>query len=188
MKKKILFLGYSLKETKIIDFLKKKNLSITTIGNKKINLKSINKFDLCLSFGYKRIIERKIINSLKKPIINLHISYLPYNRGLHPNYWSFINNTPKGVTIHEIDEGIDTGKIILQKRIKFRLTNKTTFKDTYYKLRNEIENLFIKNYKKIILSNYKTVKQKKIKQLKRKKFPKNFDFKISIIKYLKNNI
>ena len=188
MKKKILFLGYSSKETKIIDFLKKKNLSITTIGNKKINLKSINKFDLCLSFGYKRIIERKIINSLKKPIINLHISYLPYNRGLHPNYWSFINNTPKGVTIHEIDEGIDTGKIILQKRIKFRLTNKTTFRDTYYKHRNEIENLFIKNYKKIILSNYKPVKQKKIKQLKRKKLPKNFDWKIAIIKYLKNNI
>ena len=113
---------------------------------------------------------------------------MPYNRGLHPNYWSFINNTPKGVTIHEIDEGIDTGKIILQKKVNFRLTSKTTFRGTYYKLRNEIENLFIKNYKKIILSNYKPVKQKKIKQLKRKKFPKNFDFKISIIKYLKNNI
>ena len=187
MKKKILFLGYSSKETKIIDFLKKNNLNVTSIGNKKINQKSVNKFDLILSFGYRRIIERKIINSLKKPIINLHISYLPYNRGMHPNYWSFINNTPKGVTIHEIDEGIDTGKIILQKRVNFRLTSKTTFRDTYYKLRNEIENLFIRNYKKIIFSNYKSAKQKKNKNKKNKKLPKNFDWKFPIMKYLKKN-
>ena len=49
------------------------------------------------------------------------MSYLPYNRGAHPNFWSFVNNTVKGVTIHEIDQGIDTGKIILQKSIKFDL-------------------------------------------------------------------
>ena len=59
MKKKILFLGYSSKETKIIDFLKKKNLSITTIGNKKINLKSINKFDYVYLLATKELSKEK---------------------------------------------------------------------------------------------------------------------------------
>ena len=44
---------------------------------------------------------------MKRPIVNLHISYLPFNRGSHPNYWSFVENTPKGVSIHEIDEQIE---------------------------------------------------------------------------------
>lgn len=49
------------------------------------------------------------------------MSYLPYNKGTHPNYWSFIENTPKGVMIHEIDKGIDTGNIIVQKKIKLNI-------------------------------------------------------------------
>tara|TARA_B100000700_G_C14638429_1_gene666205 strand:+ start:53 stop:619 length:567 start_codon:yes stop_codon:yes gene_type:complete len=187
MKKKILFLGYSSKETKIIDFLKKKNLSVTTIGNKKVNLKLLKKFHLCLSFGYRKIIGKEIISNLKRPIINLHISYLPYNKGSHPNYWSFVKKTPKGVTIHEMDKGIDTGKIVVQKKVKFRITKKTTFRDTYYKLRNEIEKLFIKNYKKIILLKYKSKKQKKIKFSKNKKISNNFNWNIPITKHLKNN-
>jgi len=42
---------------------------------------------------------------------------LPYNKGSHPNFWSFIENSPKGVSIHEIDEGIDTGKLIASKKL-----------------------------------------------------------------------
>ena len=45
------------------------------------------------------------------------MSFLPYNRGSHPNFWSFIDDTPKGITIHEIDEGADTGNIVFQKKI-----------------------------------------------------------------------
>ncbi|MCL0081308.1 hypothetical protein M1N64_03665 [Peptococcaceae bacterium] len=41
--------------------------------------------------------------------INLHISFLPWNRGADPNFWSFIENAPVGVSIHYLDEGIDTG-------------------------------------------------------------------------------
>ena len=72
------------------------------------------------------------------------MSYLPYNRGAHPNFWSFVNNTVKGVTIHEIDQGIDTGKIILQKSIKFDLKKnpKMTFKQTYNILFKRIRKSF----------------------------------------------
>ena len=40
------------------------------------------------------------------------MSFLPYNRGSHPNFWSFVENTPKGVSIHEVSNGIDDGDII----------------------------------------------------------------------------
>ena len=82
-----------------------------------MNIKFLSNSDLILSFGYNKIISKKILSKLPKPPINLHISYLPYNKGSHPNYWSFVENTPSGVSIHEVDEGIDTGKIIYRKKL-----------------------------------------------------------------------
>ena len=98
---------------------------------------------------------------MNSPIINLHISFLPYNRGANPNFWSFIDQTKKGVTIHEINSKIDAGNIIFQKEIKFNIKkNKNlTFRDTHNTLILEIEKLFIKNYKAIIYGSYKTKKK-----------------------------
>lgn len=136
----ILFLGY--KDCKLKDFLSKRyNISQT---QDKISLDDCNNVDYIISFGYKHIIKEDIISFFNKRIINLHISYLPYNRGFHPNFWSFKDNTPKGVTIHLIDKGIDTGDILLQKEIKFN-KNEDTLSLTYNKLIEEIQNLFIDN-------------------------------------------
>ena len=60
----------------------------------------------------------------------MHISLLPWNRGYHPNIWSFLEDTPKGVTIHYINEGIDTGDIIVQKEIVID-EDKETLKSSY---------------------------------------------------------
>ena len=49
----------------------------------------------------------------------MHNSYLPYNRGKNPYFWTFIEEKPYGVTIHKVDEGIDTGEIISQKLIQY---------------------------------------------------------------------
>ncbi len=89
------------------------------------------------------------------------MSYLPYNRGSHPNFWSFVEGTPSGVTIHEVNKGIDTGKIIAQKKINFKLkkNSKITFFQSYKILFNELEKLFLKNLKNLITGNYKTCKQ-----------------------------
>lgn len=81
---------------------------------------------------------------MSTPILNLHISYLPWNRGKNPNFWSFVDDTPKGVTIHQIDERLDKGKILLQKRLQFD-ENKETFVTTYQKLNEEIVKLFMEN-------------------------------------------
>ena len=85
------------------------------------------------------------------------MSYLPFNKEANPNFWSFRDNTKKGVTIHEIDKNLDTGPIIFQKEIKFNIqkNKKITFKSTYNILFLEMEKLFIKNYKSIIFNKYR---------------------------------
>ena len=161
--KKILFLGYNRDQTSLIDKIQlhKKNWSVEQT-EKKIDLNLAQKFNSIISFGYKHIINREIIDNLKYPIINLHISFLPFNKGAHPNFWSFVENTPSGVTIHQVDHGVDTGKIIYQKKIDFELfKNKQTltFSKTYKVLINEIENLFLENIEDIINQKFISIEQ-----------------------------
>lgn len=141
---KILYLGSN--NNNVYNFLKN-NYSISTTENK-INPNEILHFDWVVSYGYRHLLKKEHISLSKNPIINLHISYLPWNKGADPNYWSWVENTPKGVTIHAIDEGIDTGDIFIQKKIKFN--DDETLSSSYNKLKKEIENLFINNFENII--------------------------------------
>ena len=189
MAKLIYFLGYSKNKTRLINFLKKKkNIKLVQLHNRDLSLKNAFAADLIISFGYKKIIKKNILQMVKRPIINLHISFLPYNRGSHPNYWSFVENTPKGITIHEVDEEIDRGKIIIRKKVNFENIKRLTFKNTYDILINEIERQFIINFNKILKNNYITFRAKEIGSFHKKndlpKFFKTWD--IDIYKYLKN--
>jgi folate-dependent phosphoribosylglycinamide formyltransferase PurN len=73
--------------------------------------------DYAVSFGYRHLLPEEITRNFKGKIINVHISYLPWNRGADPNLWSFLGNTPKGVSVHLIDEGMDTGPILAQQPV-----------------------------------------------------------------------
>ena len=87
---------------------------------------------------------------------------MPFNKGAHPNFWSFVENTPSGFSIHQVDHGVDTGKIIYQKKIDFELfKNKQTltFSKTYKVLINEIENLFLENIEDIINQKFISIEQ-----------------------------
>ena len=154
--KKILFLGYDESKTKIISMIREKNYIVEHSCKQKFNTENI---DLIVSFGYKFIIPEMVINSTKADFINLHISYLPWNKGAHPNFWSFYDETPKGVTIHLMNKGIDTGDIIFQKEIKFNKTE-TTFVKTYFRLIKEIEDLFLEKFEDILDRNYIKIPQK----------------------------
>jgi len=145
--KKIIFLGYDSSKTRLINELKKRKCVVKAISEK-ISIEDIGKRDLIISFGYRHILSSNFINNCGCPIVNLHISYLPFNRGAHPNFWSFYDNTPSGVTIHLINEGIDSGPILFQKKIEF--DNEITFIETYKRLIKEIENLFLENIDLII--------------------------------------
>jgi len=139
----ILYLGYP--NNPIHLFLKTKGTVYQT--QEKINF-NIDQFDWVVSYGYSHIIKQDMIDKAKNPIINLHISYLPFNKGADPNFWSWLENTLKGVTIHQIDKGIDTGDILIQKEVKFK--GDETLSSSYEILKEEIENLFIKSFDNII--------------------------------------
>lgn len=98
--------------------------------------------DWIVSYGYRHIIEKPILDRFKDRAINLHISYLPWNRGADPTFWEFLDNTPKGVTIHYMDEGLDTGNIIAQRYLKYDIDD--TFRTFYSKKQQCIEDLFKK--------------------------------------------
>lgn len=154
--KKVLFLGYSTEQTSLISELSKSGCQVWHTQNR---IESTTGFDLVVSFGYRYIIGKKVIESSAAPIINLHISYLPWNRGAHPNFWCFYDGTPCGVSIHLIDEGIDTGPIIYQKLVSFN-KSESTFTKTYKRLISEIESLFVHNIRNLIQLNFTTRVQK----------------------------
>jgi methionyl-tRNA formyltransferase len=104
--------------------------------------------EMIISYNYRHILKKDVLCIPGKGTINLHISYLPWNRGAYPNVWSFIDDTPKGVTIHLIDEGIDTGNILLQKEVYID-EERETLKTSYELLHREIEELFKSNWAKI---------------------------------------
>ncbi len=142
--KKILFLGYDRAKTRLIDALIAHNCEVH-YSNQPID--KVN-YDLIISFGYRHIFKKEVIEAVKCPIVNLHIAYLPFNRGAHPNFWSFYEGTQSGVSIHLIDAGIDTGAILFQKQVNFN--DEIRFTQTYNRLMNEIENLFVANISNII--------------------------------------
>ncbi len=121
-----------------------------------LNSKNIS---FAISYRYRHIVKPEIIDYLKGNIINLHISYLPWNRGSDPNLWSFLEDTPKGVSIHYVDPGIDTGDIITQKEITFD-ESFATLSSTYEILNNEIVQIFKDKWEQIINGSSSRIKQK----------------------------
>jgi len=96
-----------------------------------------------VSYNYLHIITPDIIQWMDGNIVNLHISYLPWNKGTHPNFWAFLEETPHGVTIHQIDAGLDTGGIYAQQELWFS-PSEETFQSSYQKLHEAIQQLFCK--------------------------------------------
>ena len=81
---------------------------------------------------------------------NLHISFLPYGRGLIPNVWSFYKNFPSGVSIHLLSSKFDEGDILLQRRINFRNLKNHTLKSTHDYLIMKLNKMFKLNCEKIL--------------------------------------
>ena len=67
-------------------------------------------------FGY--ILQKPLIDIFPRGIVNLHTSLLPLNRGSYPNVWTIVDKTSAGVTMHLVDEGVDTGPILAQAEIQ----------------------------------------------------------------------
>lgn len=149
-------------EYKIVsDFCKKSKIKYIKFS--KFNDDLINQItkinpDLVITCYFRKIIPKKLID-LTKNIINLHPSYLPYYRGPVPTAWAILNNDKySGFTIHEIDNGIDTGKII--KRKKIPISKNDTGYTLYKKCMNLGYKMFKENFDIIISKKYKPIIQK----------------------------
>lgn len=153
--KDVLFLGYDERKTRLVKCLRDNNCNVI---QSELPLIPWPETDLVVMFGYRHILSAEDLKSLDAPVLNLHISLLPFNKGAHPNFWAFYDNTPSGVTIHLADEGIDTGPLIYQRELFFD-TTKITFSESYKSLLSEIENMFIENISDILRRNYTPVAQ-----------------------------
>jgi len=96
--------------------------------------------DWIISYNYQHILGRAVVEAYRGMIINLHIGYLPWNRGQHPNVWAWLEGSPQGVTIHQIDKGVDTGPILCQLRVPAHKDD--TFRTSYERLQTWIQRLF----------------------------------------------
>ncbi|MDC0896410.1 phosphoribosylglycinamide formyltransferase, partial [Candidatus Pelagibacter sp.] len=102
-------------EKEILELLKKK----------KINL-------ICLA-GFMRILSKNFIQSFKGQILNIHPSLLPKYKGLNTHERAITNKDRySGCTVHFVSAKLDSGKIIIQKKVKI---NK---KDTPRTLANKV--------------------------------------------------
>ena len=110
---------YKIKK-KIFDF-ENKNLAekkiLRELKKEKINL-------ICLA-GFMKILSKKFIKNFKGKILNIHPSLLPKFKGLNTHRRAIKNKEIySGCTVHFVNSKLDSGKIILQKKVKI-LKNET---------------------------------------------------------------
>ncbi len=141
---KILFLGE--RESKIIPFLTSQGEEVV-VTDQKIDPSDAQGYDFLLSYRYRHILRKNVLDLFPQKAVNIHNGLLPWNRGADANLWSHVEETPKGVTIHYIDEGIDTGDILVSKEVTF--TEQDTLATSWATLWEVAQDLFIDNWKGI---------------------------------------
>jgi len=124
-------LKYSIKyniQKKIINFKNKKIAEkkiLKFLLTKKINL-------ICLA-GFMKILSKNFIKKFKGKIINIHPSLLPKYKGLNTHKKAIENNDKfAGCSVHFVTAKLDSGKIIMQKKIKIQK------RDTIYSLAKKV--------------------------------------------------
>jgi len=129
----IFFLRYTVKyiyaklintRFQINNVLAKYNISQIELPVNNINSKkSLEVFrslrpDIIISISANQIFKHNLLTLPAHGCLNLHTALLPYYKGLMPTFWAMKNNEKEiGVTVFSMDEGIDTGEIVVQKII-----------------------------------------------------------------------
>lgn len=96
-----------------INFLPLQNVN----SSENLDILGRYKADIFVSMSFNQILKKQIINLAPKGFINCHAGALPYYRGRNILNWALINDAKEfGVTVHYVNEGIDTGDIITQRK------------------------------------------------------------------------
>ena len=136
---------YKIKK-KVYNYDKKK------ISEKRIlkDLKSNDIKLICLA-GFMKILSKDFIRKFKGKILNIHPSLLPKYKGLNTHYRAIQNKEKySGCTVHLVNSKLDSGKIILQKKVK--LSKKETPSSLQKKILKHEHILYPKAISKIFVS------------------------------------
>lgn len=112
--------------------------------------------ELLICFGYTRILPVEVLQRVRA--INLHGSLLPWNRGPNPNIWSWLDDTLKGVTIHEMTQGVDAGPVIVSRELQLEADSET-LNTSFSKLLMSLSQLFAENWGNIRKGDYEPASQ-----------------------------
>lgn len=140
-----------------IDYFKLKNV------NSETSLKKILDYDcdVLVSMSFNQIFRKDIINLTPIGIINCHAGKLPFYRGRNILNWVLINDEKEfGITVHFVDEGIDTGDIILQKT--FPITDLDSYKTLLNTSYSACANILYESLVRIAENNFERIIQKTI--------------------------
>ncbi len=117
--------------------------------------------DLLVSMSFNQIFKSEIINLAPLKTINCHAGKLPFYRGRNILNWVLINDEKEfGITVHYVDEGIDTGDIILQE--VFPINDSDDYNTLLEIAHTECANVLYKAVKLILDNEVNPIVQKTI--------------------------
>ncbi|MDD5361905.1 MAG: methionyl-tRNA formyltransferase [Ignavibacteria bacterium] len=153
--------GLKLHQSEVKNFALEKNIPVLQPESLKdedfiSKLKEIQP-DLFIIIAF-RILPAEVFKIPKFGSINLHASLLPKYRGAAPINWAIINGeTESGITTFFLNEKVDTGNIILQKKVQIGIDE--TFGEVYSKMSAEGPGLVLKTIDLIISESYNLIPQ-----------------------------
>lgn len=113
--------------------------------------------DLGILAWWPKIIRNPLLSFPKYGFVNTHPSLLPHNRGKHYNFWALVEQSPFGVTLHRVDEGVDTGEIVAQREITYDWSD--TGGSLYAKAQEAMVDLFCTTYPELRRGGFKSTIQ-----------------------------
>ena len=136
---------------------------IEVLNPRRVNINIVNKIksispDIIFSIYYRKILPKSILKLPRLGCVNIHPSLLPKYRGPIPTAWAIEKGeTNFGITIHYMDEGIDTGDILVQKKYPIH-ENETGF-ELYTRAMKLGAKLLEHNFENIIYKKLKPIPQ-----------------------------
>ncbi|MFC7203582.1 methionyl-tRNA formyltransferase [Haloferax namakaokahaiae] len=157
----VLFLGTNNMGTEIYEWLcDRDSVTVQAMITTKGQLELVERLqpDIAVAVGYRHIVPESILDIPEQGFINVHPGYLPAGRGFNPNVWSIVEGHPAGVTIHQMDPGIDTGALLARREVETRFDDNG--KDVYERLESAAVELFVETWPDIQSGTIEPVPQK----------------------------
>ena len=160
--------------------------------------------DYIISNGYGPIFTGRVVRAFWGRIINVHPAALPWGRGIYPNVWALFEGHPIGVTVHLIDEDVDTGELLdveFMPRYErdWRISNPNETLQTFYShLLRRVEALFKRTWERIEAGScqpfsqepigYNPYKNRAQSEELMRRFPDGWDTPVAIVKLAGENL